>query len=232
MKKSPEFRPQNGNAKPLKAALYERVSTTGQHIENQTPDLLLAIERDGGTLASGLQYVEEVSAYNPKAKRTALDRLLSDASRGKLKGVTLYFWSLSRLSRRGVKHTLDVLHHLKQCGVSVRSVTETWLDTRNENPLAELLIAIFSALAHLESVKKSEATKAGIARVRRAGIVRLGRPPVELDLRRILEMRAQGKSLRAVAKATGCSHRTILRALQGGAKSSEGIPPQNTSRTA
>ena len=220
------------NQAPFQAALFERVSTNGQHVENQTQPILRAIERDGGKFDPAFQYVEEVSAYNPKAKRTALDRLLADAAVSKLKGVTLYFWSLSRLSRRGVKHTLDVLEHLKECGVAVRSVTEPWLDTRKENPLAELLIAIFSALAHLESVKKSEATKAGIARARRAGIVRLGRPPVELNLRRILEMRAQGKSLRAVAKATGCSHRTILRALQGGAKSSEHIPPQNTSRTA
>ncbi len=61
------------------------------------------------------------------------------------------------------------------------SLQESWTEAPGE--LAEIRYAIAGWVARMESQRRSERTKAGLARARGAG-VRLGRPPGAKDKKR------------------------------------------------
>ncbi len=206
-----------------RAAVYERVSTLGQTVENQTPAILSTVERDEAELSDDRKYIERVSAYDPGAKRPALERLLKDATSGRLKGTVLYFFALSRLSRRGIKHTLDLIGTLRKCGMDLVSVSEPWLDTRRSNPMGELLIAIFAAVANIDSYNKSLATRAGLARARAEG-VKLGRPALSPEIvARIKTMSAEGIGVRAIARSLRISPGSVSKTLQKAGTKPQGL---------
>lgn len=182
----------------------------GQHTENQTPDILAAIKRDGLTVER--EYTENVSAWNPKAKRPALEKLLSDARAGLLRDSTLYIWSLSRLSRRGLEHTVQLMAQLRQCGVAVVSVTEPIIDTRTENPFRDVVIACFACLAKMLSDERSRAVKAGIQRWVLLG-GHPGRQVKPVDRAEVIRLRQEGFTFRQIAKrlkaSVGKIHQTF-----------------------
>lgn len=184
----------NTKGKATKAAFYMRVSTDEQTTENQRPDLERVAE------ARGLEVVEIFSENVSAVKaRPQLDLMLSAAHRGRYS--VLIVWSLDRLHRSMVGALQTVLD-LDRRGVQVVSVREPWLDTGG--PVRSLLIAIFGWVAEQERARISERTKAGLERARRRG-VKLGRRPVDVDLVRLLALRAEGKSIRAIAANVGLS---------------------------
>jgi DNA invertase Pin-like site-specific DNA recombinase len=69
-----------------------------------------------------------------------------------------------------------------------------------------------ATVAKQERVKRSERTKAGLARVRAEGRT-LGRPRLELQSAQIARLRAQGLSLRAIGRELGVSEGSIRRML-------------------
>lgn len=179
-----------------------------QHVENQRIEVQARASTEGILVENW--YVDDESAYQPGKKRDEFDRLLADASLGKLRGKVLLIWALDRLSRRGVKHTLETLEHLQRCGVTVVSCREPWLDTRKANPMSELLVSIFGALAKMESVRISERTKAGLARAIAEG-KRLGRPPVTIDQEEVSRLVAAGAGCRAIARRLRVGMGTALK---------------------
>ena len=90
-------------------------------------------------------------------------------------------WSLDRLSREGPFAILTLVNRLKNCGVKVISYQETWTEAPGE--LADLLYALTGWVARMESQRRSERTKAGLARVVAQGR-KLGRPKGSKDKRR------------------------------------------------
>ena len=86
----------------------------------------------------------------------------------------LLIWALDRFSREGISNTLGYLERLKRSGIAVKSLQETWLDTRDDG-IGQLLLAIFSWVAGQERKRIRERTLAGLKRARESG-KRLGRP--------------------------------------------------------
>jgi len=82
-------------------------------------------------------------------------------------------WALDRLSREGPLVILTLVNRLKICGVKVISYQESWTEAPGE--LGELLYALSGWVARMESQRRSERTKAGLARVKAQGR-KLGRP--------------------------------------------------------
>jgi DNA invertase Pin-like site-specific DNA recombinase len=90
------------------------------------------------------------------------------------------------------------------------SLQQPFLDTTNG--FGEVLLALFGWLAREERRLISERTKAGLKWARSQGKV-LGRRPVKVDLATINKMRADGASVREIAKHTveqGLKVRTSL----------------------
>lgn len=186
-----------------KAAVYVRVSTFEQSTENQKPELeRIAKVRE---LDIKHRYEDYISATK---KRPGFDAMMRDAHRGKFD--TLIIWSLDRLGRSMYGNMQAVLA-LDQCGIRIISAKEAWLDSGG--PTRQLLIAIFSWVAEQERLRIVERTTAGMARARAKG-VHIGRPFAAISRPLMLELRAQGASVRNIAKALNTSASAVQRALK------------------
>lgn len=157
-------------------ALYVRVSTGDQNPESQLLALRKYTEAIGGRVVR--EYVDYVSGSSPIRKEFL--RALADAEAHKYK--ILLFWALDRFSREGISNTLGYLQRLQRCGVAVKSMQESWLDTRDKG-LSELLLAIFSWVASQERQRIAERVKTGLERAKKEGKM-LGRPKGSRDSRK------------------------------------------------
>lgn len=159
-----------------KAVIYARVSTSRQDAENQTAVLRNWAEQRGFEVVA--VYAETETAWRD-GHQQELARLVNDARKGRFKVVLV--WALDRLSRLGALSILSLINKLAGYGVKVLSHQESWTEAPGE--LAEVLYAIAGWVARMESRRRSERTKAGLQRVKAAG-VRLGRPPGSKDKKR------------------------------------------------
>ena len=116
-------------------------------------------------------YEEEESAWR-NGHQKELANLIEDARKRKFQAILV--WALDRLSREGALAILSLVQKLSFHGVKVLSYQESWTEAPGE--MAELLYALTGWVARMESQRRSERTKAGLARVRAQGR-QLGRPP-------------------------------------------------------
>lgn len=125
-------------------------------------------------------------------------------------GDTLVVWKLDRLGR-SLRDLIDTLAALEERGITFRSVTEG-IDT--STPAGRMVAGIFGTLAEFERELILERTHAGLAAARARGRVG-GRPSVMTPdrLAAAERMRAEGKTLDAIASTLGVGRSTIVRAL-------------------
>ncbi len=186
-----------------------------QTVDNQRPDLARLAELHGFTI------VREYAAHESTAKRRpTFEAVMADARRREFD--VLLVWAIDRFGRSLEGNVRDVLE-LERLGVRVMSFSEGWLDTDQRSPVRGLLLSIFSWIAEQERLRRSERTRAGLARVRERGSKSgrpIGRPP-RLDaegLARVHALRAAGRSIRSIAMAVGVPRPTIQRALASNAR--------------
>ena len=160
----------------MKVCIYSRVSTNEQDIKNQLAALTEWAKQRGFDVVS--VYSEEESAWKAGHQRV-LARLIEDARKRKFEVVLV--WALDRLSREGPLAILSLVNRLKISGVKVLSYQESWTEAPGE--LGELLFAIAGWVARMESQRRSERTKAGLARLVAQG-KKLGRPKGSKDKRK------------------------------------------------
>jgi DNA invertase Pin-like site-specific DNA recombinase len=151
----------------MKAAAYIRVSTMEQTSVNQLPAIKALCQLRGWELVR--VYSENASAWSG-GRQTELARCIADAEHHHFE--TIVVWSLDRVSREGPLRVLSLIEHLHQKGIKVISVQEGWTETAGE--FAPVLMAITAWVANWESTRKSERTRAGLARARAEGKGRRG----------------------------------------------------------
>ena len=152
-----------------KAAIWLRVSTDEQTTENQQRPLEEYAERRGLEVVT-VYDISSTSAHRG-AQQGFLKEVLYRARRGHFQ--VLLCWALDRLSREGPEQTLQIVRRFGEVGCDVWSLQEPW--TEVSGPERELLLSIAGWLAHSESQRRSDRTKAGMARAKEAG-VHVGRP--------------------------------------------------------
>lgn len=183
---------------------YYRVSTQDQSIDMQKRDSHAYCETRG--MALNQEYVDE-GISGSKASRPALDRLMADVRRRRIE--TVIVWSLSRLGR-SLKHLLMILEEFQACGVTLISLKEGWdLST----PTGRMIFQVMGALAEWEREQIRERVRGGLRAAQARGR-RLGRPTVAYDPDRILALKRDGLSSRAIAREVGVSNATVSRVLQ------------------
>ena len=160
----------------MKAVIYSRVSTGEQNTTNQVMVLTDWANQRGYEVLR--IYEEEDSAWRAGHQRV-LSSLLTDARHRRFEA--LLVWSLDRLSREGALAILSLVHRLSSYGVKVLSYQESWTEAPGE--IGEILYALAGWVARMESQRRSERTKAGLARVLAQG-KKLGRPKGSMDRRR------------------------------------------------
>jgi DNA invertase Pin-like site-specific DNA recombinase len=184
----------------MKAAVYVRVSTDRQTVQNQLADL----ERLAQARGYEVTIYEEVESA-AKA-RPVLDRLLADARAGRVQAVAV--WALDRLHRSMVGAIQTVLE-LDRLGVRVLSARESWLDT--DSPVRPLLVAIFGWVAEQERTRLIERTRAGMARARQEG-KKIGRPRTStVMLHAAADLVRTGVPVAEAARSKGVSRASLRR---------------------
>ena len=200
----------------IRAAIYVRVSTDRQTVENQLAELRQLAE------ARGFEPVVYEEVESAAKARPVLDRLLADVRAGRVRAILV--WALDRL-HRSMLGAIQTVLELDRLGVPVVSVREPWLDT--SGPVRPLLVAIFGWVAEQERARLIERTKAGLERARRSGTKSgkpIGRPPSSpILLHAAAERVRAGEPARAVARDLGLSDRTVRRFMSRDAAKPGGL---------
>ena len=173
--------------KVKQAAIYVRVSTDGQTVENQTRELCQIAERRGWQVVETYSDVG-ISGGKGRDKRPGLDRMLNDASRRKFDVVMA--WSIDRLGRSLID-LLATVQNLEACGVDLY-LDQQSIDTTT--PTGKLMFQVTGAFAEFERSMIRQRVKLGLKRAVAQG-KHLGRPPITVELER--------KAQRALRKSTG-----------------------------
>ena len=195
----------------MKVALYIRVSTEKQELENQLRPLQEFAAKRGFEV---VQIYKDI-ATGKNSYREAFNEMMKEAHQRKFNAILV--WALDRLSREGLSKTVNLIEHLGKIGIDVISYSEPYLDTTNE--LARnVLLAVVSTLAKAEGEKISERTRAGLDRIRRQG-KKLGRPATNPEIRKkAAALIKRGNGVRETARALGVSHPSIINWLNNGKK--------------
>ena len=160
----------------MRVVVYTRVSTTLQETENQIRELQAWADRRGFRVVGN--YREEESAWRGGHQRE-LAKLVSDAAKRRFDAVLV--WALDRLSREGPLAILTLVYKLQRYRVRVLSYQESWTEAPGE--IADLLYSLTGWVARMDSQRRSERTKAGLARAKAQG-KKLGRPKGSKDRRK------------------------------------------------
>lgn len=161
-----------------KVALYARVSLEEgdkenrryQEPENQLEPLRQWAKSQGWIIIG--EYMDRGSGADPN--RPNFRKLLQDAML--LRFQTILVWKLDRFSRENLSNVVGRIEKLRERKIGIKSFTESWVNTGEDNPMSELVIAVMSWAAAEERRKISDRTKAGIARRRAIGQWKGGRP--------------------------------------------------------
>jgi len=154
----------------LKVAIYCRVSTDKQELDNQLTQL-----REYANKSNWMIYKEYSETISGKEnRRPQFDQMFKDAHK-KLFQVVL-FWAMDRFSRSGTLFTLQKLKELNNLGIVWHSYQDQYFSSVDET-WRDVLISIMSTLAKMEREKISQRTKAGLERVKSKG-KKLGRKPI------------------------------------------------------
>lgn len=186
-----------------RAALYVRVSTDRQTVENQTARMADVAAARGWEVV-GTYADEGISGAKGRDKRPGLDKLLKHASKRKFDVVMV--WAIDRLGRSLVD-LLGTIQHLEACGVDLY-VDQQSIDTTT--PTGKLVFHIVGAIAEFERELIRSRIHAGLARARAKG----RKPGQKVDRRKIDEaarMLSDGASIHRVRAATGLGAGTIQR---------------------
>jgi len=186
-----------------KVAVYGRVSTKGQDPESQLLDLRKYVK-----LRNWEVYQEYVDwgVSGAKESRPALDKLMKDARKRKFD--ILLVWRFDRFAR-STKHLVTALEELEGLGIDFCSYQDS-IDTSTNH--GKLVFTIMGAIAEFERSLIRERVLAGLRRAKENGI-RLGRPPLEVDIEKMKELVLSGNSVRAIAKEMGISKSLVHKVL-------------------
>jgi DNA invertase Pin-like site-specific DNA recombinase len=193
------------NMSGKRAAIYLRVSTSGQTVENQRRELEQVAERRGWSVVEVYEDAG-VSGAKGRDQRPGLDRMLNDANRRKFDVVMV--WAVDRMGRSLVD-LLGTIQHLEAVGVDL------YLDQQNidtTTPAGKLLFQITGAFAEFERSIIRSRINAGLARAKAQG-KKLGRKTISAEKEQeIREALAAGNmGMLRVAAMCGVGSGTVQR---------------------
>lgn len=190
-----------------RVATYSRVSTAHH---GQNPDVQVQ-ELRRYCLAREWEITHEIVDHGFSGgsdARPGLKRLLGLVQSRQVDAVVVV--KLDRLFR-SLKHLVITLEEVQALGV-VFVATKDNVDYTT--PAGRLLVQVLGSLAEFEKSLLRERTLMGLAHARAAG-KRLGRPKLRDD-KAILDLRAEGKSLREIASELETSVGAVQRAIAAG----------------
>ena len=175
-------------------AIYCRVSTANQTVENQLLELRQVAQRSGWEIVA--TYCDNgISGSKGRDGRPQFDALIKDAHRRKFDLIAA--WSIDRLGR-SIQTLIGFMNEMNDLGVGLYFHQQA-LNTKTAS--GRMVFGIFSALGEYEKEMIRDRINAGLARAKAEG-KRLGRPsnvnPSVITSVRLL--REKGHSIHNIAK--------------------------------
>jgi DNA invertase Pin-like site-specific DNA recombinase len=187
-----------------RAAIYVRVSTDRQTVENQLRELRQIGERRGWEVVKEYQD-PGISGSKRRDGRPGLDEMLKDAQRRRFDVVMA--WAIDRLGRSLID-LLGTIQALEACGVDLY-LDQQAIDTTT--PAGKLMFQVTGAFAEFERSMIRQRVRAGLKRAVERGAT-LGRPKISPDVeRRIQSQLRAGKGILKVARELGLGTSTVQR---------------------
>jgi len=189
-----------------RAAIYARVSTDKQTVNNQLQELHKVAERHGWEVVS--EYKDRgISGAKGRDKRPQFDAMLKAANRREFD--VIMSWSVDRLGR-SLQHLVEFLGDIQQKGVDLYLHQQN-IDT--STPSGKAMFQMVGVFAEFERAMIQERVKAGLARARKEGKV-LGRPKSSAAIEAsIIKLRSEGKGMLAIAKELGVGTSVVQRVV-------------------
>lgn len=198
-----------------RCAIYARVSTPDQRVDNQLYDLRQFAAQRGFEVVA--EYTD-VGISGSKARRPGLDAMLRDARKRKFS--VLVVSAFDRIAR-STKHFLGVVDELDSLGIEFISRRE---NIATDGAMGRLFLTLISSIAELEADLIKERVRAGIRRRKLEGLP-VGRQPLDVDRDAIVSDRLRGMSLTDVARRYSVSRASVVRWVREARQSAPAFPP-------
>ena len=189
-------------------ALYARVSTDGQTVENQLEELREVAKRHGWEIVHVFAD-RGISGTKGRDERPAFNKLLESVARKEVDMVAA--WSVDRLGR-SLQHLIPFLADLQAKGIGLFLLRQG-LDTTT--PSGRAMFQMLGVFAEFEAAMIRERVRAGVTRAKRKGTKSgrpIGRPKLlpkdEVTVRAAL---AAGTGILRVARSLGLGTGTVSR---------------------
>jgi DNA invertase Pin-like site-specific DNA recombinase len=188
----------------MRTAVYLPVLSDARLNDTERRDVLAFVKARDWTLT------ETYGGADPllgPGQRPGLLRMLRDGWRAQFEVIVV--WDLSRLVRDS-KELVGLLRQLAQMHVRLLAVKG---DFDTDSGVGEASLKAAKILEELDREIRVQRVRWGQAEARKAGR-RIGRPPRELDLDVLRQMRSRGQSIRQIARALGVAGSTVARRLK------------------
>ncbi len=182
---------------PKRVALYVRVSTDGQTVQNQLGELHLVAERHGWQITQ--VYADEgISGTKGREGRPEFDKLLKAIARKQVDMVAA--WSVDRLGR-SLRDLVSLLSDLQAKGVDL-FLLQQGLDT--STPSGRAMFQMLGVFSEFEAAMIRDRVRAGVARAKLRGTKSgrpIGRPEITPEIKAAIEKELfRGRGILSVAK--------------------------------
>jgi len=191
-------------AKALRAAIYLRVSTSEQTVENQQRELEAAAAARGWSVVA--VYADEgISGAKGRDRRPQLDLMLKDAVRHRFDVVMV--WAVDRLGR-SLPDLVGSMQELHAAKVDL-FMLQQGIDTTT--PGGRAMFGMLGVFAEFERSMIQARVNAGLDRARAKG-VKLGRRPIAPNVEAAIRARlATGTGMLKIAAELGVGSGTVQR---------------------
>lgn len=184
-----------------RVAIYTRVSTDSQTVENQRRELDAMAERMSWIIVERLAD-EGISGAKGREKRPGYDRLMTMVARKEIDLIAC--WSVDRLGR-SLQHLVTFLGEINSRGVDLYLHTQG-LDT--STPAGRAMFSMLSVFSEFERAILRDRIMSGLARSTKKS----GRPSLDAHLEhRARKLLGTGTSINATAKKLGIGVATTHR---------------------
>ena len=192
-------------AKPVRAAIYLRVSTDTQTTMNQRRELEAAAATRGWKVVA-VHADEGISGAKGRVQRPGLDAMLKDVVRRRCDVVMV--WSVDRLGR-SLPDLIGTMQELHGAKVDL-FISQQGLDT--STPAGRAMYQMLGVFAEFERTMIQARIKSGLDRAVANG-VKLGRKPINADVEANIKatLATGGKGILKIAAEFGVGSGTVQR---------------------
>lgn len=174
---------------------YIRVSSEGQNTDRQLDGIKL-----------DKRFIDKLSGANKdRPQLTACMQYIRS-------GDTLHIHSIDRLSR-SLRDMEELVSALVDRGVTIEFHTERLVFTKEENPIATMMLHLLTVFAQFERSVSKKRQREGISIAKTNG-KHMGRPKVDYARRtEVIELSKQGLNISQIAKAMNLSRPSVYKLL-------------------